>query len=312
MRRDSMRRRRPDRRGRPVWLPAVVMVVADMLLAGAGPAARAAELRHLDTGTSSREIRRQAVESLPLDHMGEPERRLVETAVRSSTLYRRLPVACVECDLALLEFVLAKPETLVDIWRVLDISRLSLDPVGPRQWRLSDGYGTVGVVHLLHDEHRPDGGLWVFLGRGGYSGPLSARDLSGACLVVVRHQAAAEPGPPRQFIQIDAFLNVDGLGLEIVTRMLQPLIVYSAATNVREISIFMSEFAAAAERNPAGIVRLTERLPRTDPQDRRALAEAVGAVRPAQIAVAGDPPDEAVQAELASRWAASPDAAVRR
>jgi len=305
MRRDSMRRRWPGCHGGPVWLAALVM-----LTTSAGRAARAAELRHLDTGTSSREIRRQAVESLPLDHMGEPERRLVETAVRSSTLYRRLPVACVECEPSLLEFVLAKPETLVDVWRVLDISRLSLDPVGPRQWRLSDGYGTVGVVHLLHEEHRPDGGLWVFLGRGGYSGPLSARDLSGGCLVVVRHQAAAEPGPPRQFIQIDAFLNVDGLGLEIVTRMLQPLIVYSAATNVREIAIFMSEFAAAAERNPGGVVRLTERLPRTDPRDRRALAEAVGAVRP--VPVPGEQVDDAVRTELASRWAAPPDAAVRR
>jgi len=288
------------------------MVLAVMPLAGAGLAARAAEVRHLDTGTSSREIRRQAVEALPLERMREPERRLVETAVRSTTLYRRLPVACVECDMSLLEFVLAKPETLVDVWRVLDISRLSLDPVGPRQWRLSDGYGTVGVVHLLHDEHRPDGGLWVFLGRGGYSGPLAARDLGGSCLVVVRHQAATEPGPPRQFVQIDAFLNVDGLGLEIVTRMLQPLIVHSAAANVREIGIFMSQFAAAAERNPGGIVRLTERLPRTDPRDRRALAEAVGAVRPMTVAVAGEPADEAVQAELASRWMAPPDDAVRR
>jgi hypothetical protein len=307
MRQDSMRRGRPGGRGRPTWLAAVVMV-----LVGSGLAARAAEVRHLDTGTSSREIRRQAVESLPLERMREPERRLVETAVRSSTLYRRLPVACIECEMSLLEFVLAKPETLVDVWRVLDISRMALDPVGPRQWRLSDGYGTVGVVHLLHEEHRPDGGLWVFLGRGGYSGPLAARDLSGSCLVVVQHQAAAEPGPPRQFLQIDAFLNVDGLGLEIVTRMLQPLIVYSAATNVREIAIFMSEFAAAAERNPRGIARLTERLPRTDPRDRRALAEAVGAVRPVPVSVPGEPPDEAVQAELASRWLSPPDDTVQR
>lgn len=308
MHRDSMRRGRRGHHGRAALLPAVVLVALV-----SGPPARAAELRHLDTGTSSRDIRRQAVESLPWERMPEQERRVVEAAVRSATLYRRLPVACVECEMPLLEFVLAKPETLVDLWRVLDISRLALDPVGPRQWRLSDGYGTVGVVHLLHEEHRRDGGLWVFLGRGGYSGPLSARDLSGSCLVVVRHQTAADPGPPRQFVQIDAFLNVDGLGLEFVARMLQPLIVYSAATNVREIAIFVSEFAAAAERNPRGIVRLTERLPRTDPRDRRALAEVVGAVRPTAAGPGGsDHAEDVVQAELASRWLMPPDEAVQR
>lgn len=308
MHRDSMRRGRRGHHGGPAWLPAVALVVL-----WCGMPGRAAELRHLDTGTSSRDVRRQAIESLPLERMPEQERRLVETAVRSTTLYRRLPIASIECERSLLEFVLAKPEALVDVWRVLDISRLSLDPVGPRQWRLSDGYGTVGVVHLVYQEHQRDGGLWVFLGRGGYSGPLATRDLSGSCLVVVRHQAAAEPGPPRQFVQIDAFLNVDGLGLEIVARMLQPLIVYSAASNVREIAIFVSEFAAAAERNPRGIVRLTERLPRTDPRDRQALAEAVGAVRPTEAGFGvGEPPEDVVQAELASRWLGQPDEAVRR
>ena len=32
-------------------------------------------------------------------------------------------------------FALDKPETIVDIWRLLGISRLALDPIGPEQWR---------------------------------------------------------------------------------------------------------------------------------------------------------------------------------
>ena len=217
----------------------------------------------------------------------------------------------VVCDAALLHFVLEKPETLVDLWRVLGISRLSLDPVGDGQWRLADGYGTVGSVRLLHHERRGDRGMLVVLGRGGYSGPLSPRDLTGSCLVVVRHAPCGIGADDRcrQAVQIDAFLDVDGLGLEIVTRMLQPLIVHSAATNLQEICLFVSRLAAAAERNPEGVARLTERMARTAPEDRRTLAElaARGHAARASATNAAD-----VATELAARWLPADEVAETR
>lgn len=254
-----------------------------------------------DAGTSSREARRQAEAALPLDRMPEATRTLVARQLRATALYRRLPVETVGCSPELLDFVLTRPETLVDLWRVLGISRLALDPAGPGQWRLSDGWGTVGAVRLLHHERRGAGGLLVFHGRGGYSGPLAPRDLSGSCLVVVRHwpMAADDQGSPRQAVQVDAFLDVDGVGLEVVTRALQPLIVRSAAANLHEISLFVSQLAMAAARNPAGVARLTERMSRTAAADRGTLAALAAGVR-AEPAAAGGDAD--VHAELASRW----------
>jgi hypothetical protein len=254
-----------------------------------------------DTGTSSRETRRQAEAALPLDRMSPAARGVVERQLRATALYRRLPVETVACGPELLDFVLSKPETLVDLWRVLGISRLALDPAGPGQWRLSDGWGTVGAVRLLHHERRGAGGLFVFHGRGGYTGPLSPRDLSGSCLVVVRHWpvAADAEGDPRQAVQVDAFLDVDGLGLEVVTRALQPLVVRSAAANLHEISLFVSQLAAAAARNPTGVARLTERMSRIAADDRGMLA-VLAAGGPAAATAAGGADD--VHAELAARW----------
>jgi hypothetical protein len=239
---------------------------------------------------------------VPLDRIPEQQRKVVEQCLRSATLFRHLPAETVTCDPALLEFVLAKPEVLVDLWRTLGISRLALDPAGPGQWRMSDGYGTTGIVRLLHQERTPRGGMLVFHGRGGYTGPLAPRQLTGSCLVVVRH-AALEPdvqGRPRQAVQIDAFLDVDGLGLEIVTRTLQPLIIRSAAANLHEICLFMSQFSAAGQRNPAGVARLAERMSRTAPADRRTLARLASGTQPSR----SQPPvaPEEMQAELASRW----------
>lgn len=288
---------------------AIALAVGLSLVAGV---IRAAESPHVpqsgiaaalaDAGASGRDARRRAAEAVPLDRMPEAQRKLAAQSLRSATLFRRLPAETVTCDPALLEFVLARPEVMVDLWRALGISRLTLDQAGPGQWRMSDGYGTTGTVRLLHHERTPHGGVLVFHGRGGYTGPLAPRQLTGSCLVVLRH-ATLDPdaqGRPQQTVQIDAFLDVEGIGLEIVTRTLQPLIIRSAAANLHEICLFVSQFAAAAQRNPAGVERLVDRMNRTAPADRRTLARLAGGgpLSRSQPAVA---PEE-MQAELAARW----------
>jgi len=289
----------------------LVLFVAAAALPSASAADRLLVPGLADTGSSNREARQRAIAALPLAALTDADRRTVEECLLRTTLYRRLPTATIGCDAALLDFVLTKPETLVDVWRVLGISRLALDRTGPDQWRLADGYGTVGAIRLLHHQRNERGGLFVFHGRGGYSGPLSPRDLSGSCVILVRHARAAADadGRPRQTVQIDAFLDVDGIGLEIVTRTLQPLIVHSAAANLQEIGLFVTQFAAAASRNPAGVARLAERMTRTTAVDRRALVALAGGSRGRAAAFAGEASADGLQAELAARWLPIDDSA---
>ena len=271
----------------------------------AGAAAGTADPSRADVGSSGRESRRRAIDAIQLDRLPEAQRRAVDGCLRKATLYRRLPVETIVCDADLLDFALEKPETIVDIWRVLGISRLALDPTGPGQWRLSDGYGTVGVLRLVHHERQGRGGLLLFHGRGAYTGPLSPKNLTGTCVILVRHAPAmpAADGRERQMMQIDSFLDVDGVGLEIVTRTLQPLIVRSAAANLHEICLFMSTLSASARTNPEGVAQLAGRLGRTAPADQQALAaiarRAAKDVRPAAGAAEAA---DTVQLELASRW----------
>jgi len=257
-----------------------------------------------DMTAAGRESCRRALAALPLDRISPEQRRFVEHFGPAATIHRRLPVETIHCDPAFLEFVLAKPETLVDIWRVLGISSVALDPVAADTWRLSDGYGTTGTVQLILHEHGPGGGLLVYHGRGGYDGSLTPKPLTGSCLLVVRHTPAAGADQPAQRVEVEAFLDVDGLGLEIVTRTLQPLIVRSAAANVHEISLFVSQFARAAKRNPAGVARLAERMNRTPPADRRTLVALAsgGSGTPRVRSGAAEAAPERVREELAARW----------
>jgi hypothetical protein len=280
----------------------VALGLCAVVTLGRCAAATGAEFAPLAAGSSSREARDRVIASVPLDRMGPAQREVVEKSFRSTTLYRHLPRETVACNAEFLDFLLARPESLVDVWRVLGISRLTLDPVGPGQWRMADGYGTTGTVSLLYRERHAGGGLLVFHGRGGYAGPLAPKPLTGSCLLIIRHASAGADagGRDRQAVQVDAFLDVDGLGLELVTRTLQPLIVHSAAANFHEICLFVTQFTTAASRNPQGVARLTRRMSRTDPADR---------ARMAALACGGTAlPDEAgpeadmLQTELAARW----------
>jgi len=250
-------------------------------------------------GQPGRDAERRALDAVPLDRMAAAERAIAERTMRRCTLARRLPEASITCDPALIDFVLSKPETIVDVWRVLGISRLALDPTGPGSWRFSDGYGTTGSVRLLHRERGEHGGLYVFHGTGGYDGSLAPKPLTGSCVVVVRHAIDAAAGRSRQTVRIDAFLDVDGMGLEIVTRTLQPLIIRSAATNVHEISLFVTQFAAAAARNPVAVSRMADRMTRTPPEDRRRLVTLAAGAAASRSSLTA--PDD-VRAELAARW----------
>jgi hypothetical protein len=87
-----------------------------------------------------------------------------------------------------------------------------------------------------------------------------------------------------------------------VTRTLQPLIVRSAAANVHEICLFVAQFARA-DRNPAGVARLAERMSRTPPADRRTLvAVASGEAGTPPVRAAADVSSDHVREELAARW----------
>jgi len=251
--------------GRAALAPVAVMVTA--FTAGFCTAATTEPPAAIDTcatqpatdwGSSSRHARRRAVEALPLAQMTPGDRQAIEASLASTTLYRRLPVELFACDGDLLSFALDKPEAIVDIWRLLGISRLSLDPAGPAQWRLADGYGTVGLLRLAHRERRPEGGMLVFYGRGAYTGPLSPKNLTGGCVLMIRYRQA-EP-------------MVDGRQRQVVTRTLQPLIVRSAAANLHEICLFMASLSDSAAANPEGVATLARRLPRTALADQQALA----------------------------------------
>jgi hypothetical protein len=281
-------------------VPAFVCVVSVVTVASPA-AAEAPNVDAVEPASSSKRVRQEAVEALALESLSPQIAAEVRRCVEGTSIYRRLPEQEFACHPAILDFALEHPEGIVDIWRVLEISLLELDAAGPQQWRLADGYGTVGTLRVAGRRRHADGGTLLLFGRGAYTGMLTAKPLTGSCVVLLRYSRTPS-STARVRLRCDAFLDVDGFGLELVTRTLKPLIVSTAAWNMHEVCLFMAGLSQAAERNPEGIATLADRLTRIEPACRQRLAAAARDAAGSRQRTAAADDAEATRVELASRW----------
>src|SRR5438132_4317089 len=122
------------------------LVCAIALLANSG-LARAADPA-AGKATNSRAARDEAVQSIPMDKLSREMHSRVSAVINNTSVYRRLPTQSIDCDPELFEFLVQNPEVVVDIWRVMGITNMTLDRNGPDRFRAADGQGTTGNVEF--------------------------------------------------------------------------------------------------------------------------------------------------------------------
>ena len=208
-------------------------------------------------------------------------RNRVWTVINNVSVYRRLPIQSLDCDPDLFVFLVRNPEVVVDIWRVMGVTNMTLDRNGPDRYRVSDGQGTTGNVEFAY---RGDD-LHVIYSEGMYDGPMYPTKLRGQCVLVLKSSYVHGPNGRVSVVnRLDAFLRIENLGAEIVAKTLQPLLGKTADHNFSETTSFVSTLAHTAESNPGGVSRLAQRLRHVEPQIRQQFSDL--AVRAADEATA--------------------------
>jgi hypothetical protein len=220
--------------------------------------------------STSRVARDEAVQLIPMDKLSREMRSRVTSVINNTSIYRRLPTQSIDCDPELFEFLVHNPEVVVDIWRVMGITSMTLDRKSSEAFHASDGQGTTGNVEFAY--RSPE--LHVVYSEGMYDGPMYPVKLRGECVMVMKTACVREPnGRPHVVNRLDAFLRIDNIGVELIARTLQPLLGKTADHNFAETSSFVGTLSHTAETNPAGVGRLAQRLPHIDPQTRDKFAE---------------------------------------
>jgi hypothetical protein len=215
------------------------------------------QAQQLTSGSSSRKFRSKAVESVPFDMLTSQTQAKLKPVLNKPSLYRRLPVTAINCDPDYFRFLVRQPEVIVEIWKLMGVTKMETKRTGPYEIHTNDGAGTISDLELVYG----DSDKHIFYGTGTYEGPLLRKKLSGRCVLVLQttHETD-ESGKPRAVNQLDVFLRVDNVAAGMIARSLQPLVGPTADHNFTESLGFLQRLNETTVRNGAGVQMMGERL----------------------------------------------------
>ncbi|HTQ40860.1 MAG TPA: hypothetical protein VMJ32_17710 [Pirellulales bacterium] len=229
---------------------------ADKLLLAAEPAGKP---------TTSRSAQDAAVRAIPLDKLSAESRGKVTAVLNDVSLYRRLPNQAVDCEPDLFRFIMNNPDLMVNIWRVMGVTNIVLDREDATHYRCSDGDGTTARVEVVYRSAQ----MQVIYAEGLYEGPLFPRPVRGQCVAVLQYASVRKAsGRFEETAQLDTFLHVDNIGVEIIAKLFQGLVGRTVDHNFSETVSFVGSVSRTAELNPRGTRRLAAHLDRVEPERR--------------------------------------------
>jgi hypothetical protein len=137
----------------------------------------------------------------------------------------------------------------------------------------------------------------LFLAEGHYEGPLLPRRVTGRCALLMQAGYSRDADAVNYVSnRLDAFVQLDNVGAELVAKTLHPLMGKTADTNFAETMKFVGQVCHVAETNGPGVQRLTTRLEKVDPHVRTRFADIANTINQRAImremAAAPSAPDD--------------------
>ena len=244
-----------------------------------------AAVRAADVALTDRATMQEALRAIPWERLGPEGKETVQQVTENTTVFRRMPTKTFICDPEMHVYLLRHPDVVVNIWELMGISKVRVDRMGDNSFRAVDGGGTTCDVEILFGA--PE--VHVIYAEGTYTGPLFKNQLHGKCVLMIRSSyQRTDDGQIQVTNTLDAFLQLENLGLELVAKTFQPMMGKAADFNFTECCTFVGRVSQAAEINPQSIQRMSGRLGHVKPAIRQEFAEVgarVGERAAARVAV---------------------------
>lgn len=247
------------------------ILVLAILLPPVGGAARCAGAEPSDLrSSSSRAAQDDALRSIPFEKLSPESRGRIDRVTSNVSLFRRMPVRVIPCHHDMYLFLVEHPDVMVNIWETLHLSQMRMRQTGPRLYDVDDGVGSTGRMEYLYSS--PD--MHIVYVEGSCSSPLFAKPAQGRTLLVLKSGYITQPHGDRYVTcRLDAFIQIDHGGVELLTKAVQPVVGRIADLNFVQTAAFAGSLSRTAEVNPPGMQRLAERLTSIDPAVRQQFME---------------------------------------
>ena len=220
-------------------------------------AGRVAQAQQMTSGSSGRQFKEEGIEAVPFTRLNEDTQAKLKPVLEKPSIYRRLPKMAIECDQDYYRFLIRHPEVIVEIWKLMGVTKMDTTRTGPFQLQSDDGAGTLSDLELVYG----DGQKHIYYGTGTYEGALLRRKLSGRCVLVLQTQHVTDDnGKPKAISQLDVYLKVDNVAAGAIARTLQPLVGPTADHNFIESLKFIKRLHDTTVRNGPGVQMMGNQL----------------------------------------------------
>lgn len=236
-------------------------------------AARAGESSEASTSEATQAESRR---SIPLAKIDPQFRPAVAAVLADPTIFRRMPTSVVDCRPELFTFLAQNPEVMVEIWRHLGVSQVTLTRLDERTCKLSDGAGTTGTIIVVEQtcEEGAQNRI-VMLANGSFEGKPFQQPISAQCVLVLTSGSKEETNG-RRFVaaRMDAFIKLDRMSLALVAKAVHPFVGQTADRNFTDTMLFVSNLSYTAEKRPEAIEQVAIDMKNLDQPRRQGLIKA--------------------------------------
>jgi hypothetical protein len=225
--------------------------------------------------STSEEAKAEARRSVPIAKVDPAYQQAVRDVLASPSLFRRLPTNVVDCHPDLFTFLAQNPEVLVEIWRHLGVSQVTLKRIDEKTYDISDGAGTTGKLVVVEQTCEPAAqNRIVMFAEGSYEGKPFSRPISANCVIVLTSGSMEETNGRRYVAsRLDSFIKLDRMSLELVAKAVHPFVGQTADRNFADTLSFVSNLSYTAENRPQAIEKLAVEVERLDQPRRTQLTK---------------------------------------
>ena len=228
-----------------------------------------------NTGTASRKAREQAQQAVLYDQLNREAANKIRNIVQKPSVYRRLPVTSISVDHDYFLYLLRHPEVIINIWDLMDVTDMTATRIAPYTLDTNDGAGTMGRVDLVYGTNN----LQIFYGEGEYQGTMLPKKLRGKVVIMVQTQYHLdEEGKPATTSQLDIFMRLENVTLNLLAKTLSPLIGTTADHNFVETINFIQRLNETTIRNGPGVQAMAHRMKNLTPEVRKQFVQAADLV----------------------------------
>ncbi|MDO4584627.1 MAG: hypothetical protein Q4D62_11055 [Planctomycetia bacterium] len=218
-----------------------------------------------DTGKA---MRKKAAQEIPWQELSPQVREKVRSVLSNQSMYRRLPIQTVPCEEDLFEFITRHPDVVVNLWQVMEISKIQLKEIGTDKFYMEDQAGTRGIMECIYRGNR----YMLIHVLGTYEGVPFPRKVTGSGVLILQYLPVVNTAGQKQLaIRLDAFMQIDNNGVDFLARTFQPMVGKVADNNFCQTVGFMGVLSRTVCYNGRGMKEFSQRLDKVRPEVREAF-----------------------------------------